>query len=80
MIQSVSCAAGADVGLFTLVLVQPLAELTVRGIDAPTEIDYLTDMASLPQIADDAYLNFLALPNGSLSGAPIIGVLETTWG
>jgi hypothetical protein len=45
-----------------------------------TEIDYLTDMTALPQIEDDAYLNFLTLPNGTLSAAPIHGMIETTWG
>ncbi len=79
-VESVTIGGVGDVGLFALVLVKPLASIALRGIDAPTEIDYLTDMASMPQIADDAYLNFLALPNGSLSGAPIIGMLETTWG
>lgn len=78
-VQSVTIGGIGDVGLFALVLVKPLASIALRGIDAPTEIDYLTDMAALPQIEDDAYLNFLALPNGTLSGAPIIGVIETTW-
>jgi hypothetical protein len=36
-------------------------------------------MASMPEIKDDAYLNFVAMPNGTLSGAPIHGVIETTW-
>lgn len=79
-VESVTIGGVGDVGLFSLVMVKPLASIALRGIDAPTEIDYLTDMASLPQIADDAYLNFLALPNGTLSGAPIIGMLETAWG
>lgn len=79
-VESVTIGGVGDVGLFSLVLVKPLASIALRGIDAPTEIDYLTDMASMPQIADDAYLNFLALPNGSLSGAPLIGLIETTWG
>lgn len=79
-VQSVTIGGIGDVGLFSLVLVKPLASIALRGIDAPTEIDYLTDMASLPEIEDDAYLNFLALPNGTLSGAPIIGMIETTWG
>lgn len=78
-VQSVTMGGIGDVGLFSLVLVKPLASISLRGIDAPTEIDYLTDMASMPEIKDDAYLNFLALPNGTLSGAPIIGVIETTW-
>ena len=79
-VQSVMIGGVGDVGLFALVLVKPLATFALRGIDAPTEIDYLTDFMALPEIEDDAYLNFLALPNGTLSGAPIHGVIETTWG
>jgi len=79
-VESVQIGGIGDVGLFALVLVKPLASIALRGIDAATETDYLTDMAALPEILDDAYLNFLALPNGSLSGAPIIGIAETTWG
>ena len=30
---------GADVGLFALVLVKPLADLQIRGVDAPVEVD-----------------------------------------
>ena len=79
-VESVTIGGIGDVGLFALVLVKPLASIALRGIDAATETDYLVDMASIPEIKDDAYLNFLTLPNGTLSGAPIIGVLETTWG
>jgi hypothetical protein len=79
-VQSVTIGGTGDVGLFALVLVKPLASISLVGVDAVTEIDYLTDMAALPVIEDDAYLNFLALPNGTLSGAPIHGILETTWG
>ena len=79
-VQSVTIGGVGDVGLFALVMVKVIASISLRGIDAPTEIDYLTDMASLPEIKDDAYLNFIVLPNGSLSGAPIHGMIETTWG
>ena len=79
-VESVTMGGVGDVGLFALVLVKPLASISIRGIDAPTEIDYLTDMTALPQIEDDAYLNFLTLPNGTLSAAPIHGMIETTWG
>lgn len=79
-VESVTIGGAGDVGLFALVLVKPLAAVALRGNDAPTEVDYLTDCAAMPEILDDAYLNFLALPNGTLAGAPIIGVLETTWG
>lgn len=79
-VESVTIGGVGDVGLFALVLVKPLSTVSLRGIDAATEIDFLTDMASIPEIEDDAYLNFLALPNGTLSGAPIVGMIETTWG
>ena len=79
-VESVTIGGVGDVGLFALALVKPVASIALRGIDAPTEIDYLTDMASMPRIEDDAYLNFLALPNGSLANAPIIGLIETVWG
>jgi hypothetical protein len=80
-IESVQCAAGTDVGLFTLVLVKPLAELTVREITAPTETDFLLNSAAkLPVVDDDAYLNFIACPNGSLTGIPLLGDLTFLWG
>lgn len=79
-IESVTCTAGTDVGLFTLVLVKPLAELTVREITAPTEIDfYLQSGGKLPQIVDDAYLNFICCPNGSLTGVPLLGDISFVW-
>lgn len=78
-VESVTIGGVGDVGLFSLVLVKPLATFGLFGIDAPTEVDYWQHMASVPEILDDAYLNIIALPNGSLSGAPINGLLETTW-
>lgn len=79
-IESVQCTAGTDVGLFTLVLVKPLAELTVRGIDAPTEKDFFLDAGGkLPVVEDDAYLNFITCPNGSLTGVPLFGDITFVW-
>lgn len=79
-IESVKCTAGTDVGLFTLVLVSPLAEMGIRGIDAPTEKDFfLQSGGKVPRIADDAYLNFISCPNGSLTGAPLIGDAQFVW-
>jgi hypothetical protein len=70
---------GADVGLFTIALVKPLGQMQIRGIDAPVEVDYFKDFAQSPIIQDDAYLNFICCPNGSLSGVPIYGDLKTVW-
>lgn len=71
---------GADVGLITLVLVKPLFRFQLRGIDAPVEVDPLKDFSVNPLIADDAYLNLICMPSGSLSSAPIHGDLEVAWG
>ncbi len=79
-IESVTCTNGTDVGLFTMVLVKPLAELTVREITAPTEKDfYLQSGGKMPLIVDDAYLNFISCPNGSLTGVPLIGDISFVW-
>lgn len=79
-IESVQCTAGTDVGLFTLVMVKPLAELTVREITAPTEKDFFLDSGGkLPQVEDDAYINYIACPNGSLTGVPLLGDMLFVW-
>jgi len=78
-IQSVTMN-GPDVGLFTLVLVKPLLQMQIRGIDAPVEVDpFLMKGTSLPIIQDDAYLNFIALPQGSLAATAIHGTIKTVW-
>jgi hypothetical protein len=79
-IESVRCTAGTDVGLFSLVLVKPIVCLTVRGIDAPTDVDFYTDQGGdVPRIVDDAYLNFITCPNGSLTGVPLNGDATFVW-
>jgi len=79
-IQSVTFTGTTDVGLITLVLVKPLAQMSIRGIDAPVEVEYLVDFGNMPEIKDDAYLNFICHPGGTLSAAPIHGLIETVWG
>ena len=79
-IESVTCTAGTDVGLFTMVLVKPLVSMQVRGIDAPVERDFFLETGgNAPIIVDDAYLNFIACPNGSLTGVPLIGDMRFIW-
>ena len=78
-VESVTIGGVGDVGLFALVLVKPLASISLYEITAASETDYLVEASTMPVIEDDAYLNFIALPTGTLSGAPIIGIIETTW-
>lgn len=78
-IEAVQCTSGTDVGLFTLVLVKPLASISHREITAPVEKDFYLNELSLPVIVDDAYLNFIVCPTGSLTGAALNGIIETIW-
>lgn len=78
-IQSVTMT-GSDVGLFALVLVKPLLTTQIRGIDAPVETEPLLRQGlTLPEIKDDAYLNYICLPSGSLAATSIFGYIKTVW-
>jgi hypothetical protein len=71
---------GADVGLIALVLVKPKATLGVYDIQAPAEKDFVTDNpATLPIIQDDAYLNLICLPSGTIAAGQIMGTIEIVW-
>lgn len=71
---------GTDVGLVTLVLVKPLATLYINDITAPTEKNFATGyLGLLPKIYNDAYINMICLPSGTISGANIFGLIETVW-
>lgn len=70
---------GAEVGLMTLVLVKPLAQMSLREAASPVEVDYLKDFSHLPEIKDDAYLNIICSPSGALSATPLHGEIQTAW-
>jgi len=78
-VESVTMNGVGDVGLFSIVLVKPLAQMSIRGIDAPVEIDYLKDFPVMPIIQDDAFLSFLTLPQGTLNASAIHGTIKTTF-
>jgi hypothetical protein len=67
-----------DVGLLVLVLVVPLVRFCIFENTAPTEFD-LVKAGHLIPIKDDAYLNFIAKPPGSLAASPIAGDISTLW-
>lgn len=68
-----------DIGLMALVLIKVVSKHYIRGVDAPAERDCFHDDGALPIIEDDAYLNLICLPSGSLAGAPILGYIKTLW-
>lgn len=68
-----------DVGLITLVLVRTLQTHSLLEITAPVELVNAQDVARLPKIEDDAYLNTIACPSASMLGADIHGYLQTIW-
>lgn len=70
---------GVDTGFFSIVLVKQLTETQIRGIDAPVEKDHLLHSNQLPRIYDNAFLGFLALPNGTLAATAVIGTLKVIW-
>lgn len=78
-VEGVSFLGAGDVGLITLVLVRPLANHAIQEITAPAERDFLLDFPSMPRVYDDAYLNLICHPVGTLSGAQIMGTAEFIW-
>lgn len=77
-IQSVTMS-GSEVGLMALVLAKPLAEFEVQSISAPFFIDYWQSESNAPIIADDACLNFICLPQGTVAGNVLFGHIKTVW-
>lgn len=70
---------GVDVGLFSLILVKPLARTQIREQTAPVEKDYLIEASDVPEIQDDAYLGWITCPNGSLNGVTLFGDLQVIY-
>lgn len=70
---------GADVGLFALILVKPLLQTTIKETTAPYEKDMFLHAQELPEVKDDAFLNFVCLPQSSLASTGLYGDLKVIW-
>lgn len=79
-IDSVTWLGSGDIGLVAFVLVKPVTQINIRTVTAPVERQCFTDFTDMPVIADDAYLNFIACPPGTLASANILGYMQTVFG
>jgi hypothetical protein len=77
-IESVSMISGTDTGLFSIILVKPIAQITIANILAPLEKDFLMHSASLPIIEDDAFLNFISTSSNS-TAPQFLGDMKVIW-
>jgi hypothetical protein len=68
-----------DIGVLALVLVKPIATAIIYETTAVAPWDFLLHQNDLPPIVDDAYLNLVVTPPGTLSGGVISGRLTTIW-
>jgi hypothetical protein len=70
---------GADVGLFTLILVKPLFRTASKEIVTVYEKDAFLLGADLPIIEDDAYISAVCLPQGTLAATGLLGDFKVIW-
>lgn len=77
-----------DTGLFSILLVKPLAQTsfmdrpsTTAGVylGTPYEKDFLIPTSNMPQILDDAFLSMFVLSRESLQNSQLIGDLKVVW-
>jgi hypothetical protein len=51
----------------------------LRELASPVEANCFKDSGLLPKIEQGAYLNFICLPNASIAGQTLTGILKTIW-
>lgn len=66
-------------GLFSVVLVKPLANILLREQNVYREIQFFKEMSVLPEIQNGAFLNFFALC-GTTTSLTLRGELQFIWG
>ncbi len=78
-IESITMLTPDSGGLFALILVKPLFQTQIRGIDAPVEKDLLMQAASLPIVQDDAYISAVCLPLSAVNGTVFTGDMQVVF-
>jgi len=69
----------ASGGLFTIVLVKPLAISTLREASTVREVEFFTQLPGPPRVYDGAYLNMIVQPTATLAGGVVTGHIEFPW-
>jgi len=77
--ESIEFFGVGDVGVLALVLVKPIAAATIYETTSHAPWDFLLHQGELPKIEDNAFLNMVVTPPGTLSGGVIKGCLTTIW-
>lgn len=78
-IDSVEILGAGDVGVLAIVLVKPMITFNIMENTQATQFDLWDNFRDLPVIEDDAYLNMICMPVGTLAGANITGEITTFW-
>jgi hypothetical protein len=78
-VEAIQFMGTGDIGLISLAIVKPVYQQVINNNTAPVETLPIISKSALPIIQDDAYLNIIVLPNGSIQGATILGAIKTTW-
>jgi hypothetical protein len=66
-------------GLFSLVLVKPIAQHAIREVSVAAEIEFGRQRPIFPRIYDGAYLNMIARPSGSVAAGQLAGWAKFAW-
>lgn len=78
-VEAIEVFGAGDVGTLAIVLVKPLVPVAVFETTMVAEWDFLRDMGFTPIIENDAYLNMIVRPVGTLATAPFTGEIEVFW-
>jgi len=79
LVESIEFFGGGDVGVLALVIVRPMLTGMIVESTSPIMFETFRDFKVMLPVEDDAYLNFICTPVGTLAGANICGHLTTIW-
>lgn len=66
-------------GLICFVIVQDLATLAIREINAANEMEFISSRPGMPLILDGAYLNYIMNCAAAIASTTLSGYLEFIW-